>query len=235
MLDVAIVEDDDMYAKTLSEYLDRYSCEKGEKFGVTRYAEAVSFLENYRPHFAIVLMDIELPMMDGMEAARKMREKDGNVCLIFVTNMAQFACDGYGVDALDFIVKPVSYADFAMKLDRAVTRARKNMGEELYIPVAGGGYRVQAADIVYVEVTGHRVTYHMPDGKVIESRDTLGAVEDRLAAYGFLRCSKCYLVNPRHITSVEGLKITFADGEIFMSRGKRREFLGELASWRSGR
>ena len=146
MLDVAIVEDDDIYAETLSEYLDKYSREKGEKFGVTRYSEAVSFLENYRPHFAIVLMDIELPMMNGMEAARKMREKDGNACLIFVTNMAQFACDGYGVDALDFIVKPVSYADFAMKLDRAVKRARKNMGEELYISVAGGGYRVHAAD-----------------------------------------------------------------------------------------
>lgn len=137
-MNVAIVEDDDGYARTLKEYLGRYSEERGVRFEVTRYSEAVSFLENYRPRFAIVLMDIELPMMNGMDAARKMREKDDRTCLIFVTNMAQFACDGYGVDALDFIVKPVSYADFSMKLDRAVRRARTNEKVDYYIPVAGG-------------------------------------------------------------------------------------------------
>ena len=113
-------------------------------------------------------------------------EQDTSVCLVFITNMAQFACEGYGVDALDFIVKPVSYADFYLKFSRAVSRADASSDDEFHIRVAGGVRRVRACDIAYVEVRSHSVLYHTEQG-VIESRDTLATVEERLRPARFLR------------------------------------------------
>ncbi len=72
--------------------------------------------EHYRADYDIVFMDIELPGINGMEAAHRLREIDQQVILIFVTNMAQFAVKGYEVDALDYIIKPAQYGPLSIKL-----------------------------------------------------------------------------------------------------------------------
>ncbi len=234
MLEVAIVEDEERDARRLEEYLARYARENGREIAVSRYGEAISLLENYTARFSVILMDIELPLLNGMDAARKLRQVDTSVCLVFITNMAQFACEGYGVDALDFIVKPVSYADFYLKFSRAVSRADASSDDEFHIRVAGGVRRVRACDIAYVEVRSHSVLYHTEQG-VIESRDTLATVEERLRPARFLRCAKSYLVNPRHITAVDGAKITVGDEVLYISGNRRRSFLKEFTAWQTGR
>lgn len=140
MIRTVIVEDDDAAAELLAGYLDRYGGEHGETFSSVRYDNAVTFLEKYASDADIVFMDIEMEDLDGMKAAAKLRERDRSVTLIFVTNMAQFAIKGYEVDALDFIVKPVGYHDFAFRLKKAVARIRAN--EEKYVSVNLLGGRV---------------------------------------------------------------------------------------------
>lgn len=122
MVNVAIVEDEIRSADVLCGFLERYGSEKGREFAVSRFTDAIAFLENYVPRYDIVFMDIQLPDMDGMTASRRLRALDRDVILIFVTNMANYAVSGYEVDALDFIVKPVSYFPFTVKLERALGR-----------------------------------------------------------------------------------------------------------------
>ena len=99
----------------------------------------------------------------------------------------------------------------------------------------GGMRRVRLQDIRYVEVDRHFVLYHMAD-EVIESRDTLAAVEERLRPAHFLRCAKSFLVNPRHITAVDGMQIRVGGEEIvYISGNRRKSFLQEFAAWQSGR
>lgn len=122
MKNIAIIEDEEEALARIRGYLERFSSESGESFRIVVYGNAIDFLEKYKPNYDIVFMDIKLPNMDGMEAAKKLRALDRFVALVFVTNMKQFAVKGYEVDALDFIVKPVKYPDFVLKLQRVLAR-----------------------------------------------------------------------------------------------------------------
>lgn len=104
MFTVAVVEDDETAVAKLRACLDQYAAtHAGVQFDVTVFNEPTSFLDPYKTVWDIVFMDIEMPNMDGMEAAHRLRAVDSEVILIFVTNMAQFAAKGYEVDALDYI------------------------------------------------------------------------------------------------------------------------------------
>ena len=88
MRNIAIIEDDGVAQKMLCDYLKRYGSEKNEQFACFPFGSAEQFLTDYRPDYYVVFMDIELPGMNGMEASRRLREIDGNIVLVFVTNMA---------------------------------------------------------------------------------------------------------------------------------------------------
>lgn len=225
---IAIVEDNKAAADKLEEFLDRYSQQESAVFYVDIFDGALSFLERYKPVYDIVFMDIEMPHLDGMEAARRLRKLDQKILLIFVTNMAQFAVKGYEVDALDYIVKPVQYPDFKMKLQRAVARCQ-NDADAVLVPQQNQVSRILLRDIRYIEVCGHRLIYHTEHGK-IDGGGTLREAEERLRGKGFLRCNKCYLVNFKHIANVQGSTLLMTDGdELKISRPRKKEFMWELA------
>lgn len=92
MIRIAIVEDDAAFRAVLVDYLRRIERESGGEatFLIDQFGDGLSFLDGYRSDYRIVLMDIEMPYMDGMKAAQKLRELDESVCLIFITNMAQY-------------------------------------------------------------------------------------------------------------------------------------------------
>lgn len=138
MINVAIVEDEKPAAELIGSYLQEFGRQEEEEFSVRVFGDAVSFLENYKPDFDLVFMDIMMPSIDGMRAAKKLRERDRNVQIIFVTSMSQFAVKGYEVAALDFIVKPVSYFDFCIKMRRAVFAVRSCDGRSVVVPAEGG-------------------------------------------------------------------------------------------------
>lgn len=151
MLRCAIVEDSPRELEHLKECLARYSAERDIPLETTAFGDAASFLEHYRADYDIVFMDIELPGINGMEAAHRLREIDRQVILIFVTNMAQFAVKGYEVDALDYIIKPAQYGPLSIKLDRAAQRWRA-AAESVMVALPTGTQRLLLWEIYYIEV-----------------------------------------------------------------------------------
>ena len=126
MPNIALVEDEPEAADVLAAFIARYADEKGLELAVTRFGNAMDF-EMTHQHFDLVFMDIQMPGINGMEAAQLMRTYDSETPIIFVTNLAQYAVKGYEVDALDFIVKPVTYFNFRMRMDKAMRRIRRNV------------------------------------------------------------------------------------------------------------
>lgn len=233
MVNVAIVEDSNSAANALTTILSRYQQENDVEFGVFRFENAISFLTGYKANYDIVLMDIDLPDIDGMTAAHRLREMDKRVLLIFVTNMAQLAVKGYEVEAYDFVVKPVSYANFALKLHRALNKVNAERSKQVLLSVDDGTVAFNIKDIKYVEVIRHRIIYHTTSGEY-NAHGTLKEVERQLDDSNFVRCNSCYLVNLRAVTSVKGYTVYVGDEPLQISHPKRSEFLRALNDFFGG-
>lgn len=229
MLRIAIVEDEDSAAAVLEQYLDRFQADAGESFQIERFRDPVLFLDPYRG-WDLVFMDIEMPNMDGMTAAARLRRIDSQVKLIFVTNMAQYAVRGYEVNALDFIVKPVLFADFAFKMKRAISALQISRGKMLMIPQPSGIARISSDELFYVEIRNHTLLYHLAE-ETLEARGTMDSAEKQLAGLNFLRCNNCYLVNPRYIERVQGYTVKVGGEALQISHPRRKQFLEDLTAW----
>ena len=131
MIRVLIAEDDPQCFRQLEEFLDDYSRETGRSFQVTHYDNGEDLVERYRPEYDLLLLDVDMPFLDGMTAARHIRRVDPEVVIVFVTNLAQYAIQGYSVNALDYILKPLNYFSFAQRLTRALRYVKKRENEYL--------------------------------------------------------------------------------------------------------
>lgn len=224
MIRVAIVEDEPLCAQQLQEYLSRYQKSSGESIEAVVYPDGMEAVEQYRPVFDILLLDIEMPRLDGMAAAKEIRRVDPDVMIIFITNMARYAIKGYEVNALDFVLKPISYFAFSLKMDKAVSILQSRRQESLVISTEDGLVRLPVEEILYIEVISHRLQIHTM-GETFVMTGTLAEMEQRLADSHFARCNKGYLVNLRNITRIKGNTVLVGKDELLISRRRRAEFL----------
>ena len=130
-----IIEDDAVEADVLREHVRRYAEERDEKFSVTWFRSALELSSGERS-FDLVFMDIDIPGINGMEAAELLRTYDTETPLIFVTNLAQYAVRGYEVQAIDFMVKPVTYANFKLRMNKAMRYVARGARESLVVRVS---------------------------------------------------------------------------------------------------
>lgn len=231
MLEIAIVEDEESYRNTLCEYLRKYETETEEEIHISVFTDGDEIVENYAAKFDIILMDIEMQFMNGMEAARKIRESDTSVIIIFITNMAQYAIQGYEVDALDYVLKPISYFAFSQRIKRAVGRMKKR--EEHYINIVSKNRvnKVAVSEIGWIESEGHRLTYHAKDQVYESTLHSMKEIEKQLEDYNFYRCNKGYLVNLAHVKAIRDGWAILTNGQVMISRAKKSDFQKALTTY----
>ena len=231
MIKIAIVEDDLTYARQLKEYLQKYASEYSEQFEISEYLDGDAIVEGYHSQFDIILMDVEMRFMNGMTAAEEIRKTDNEVVIIFITNMPQYAIRGYAVQAFDYILKPVSYFAFSQRLVRAISRMKKREQKSLIIPIKGGGVRIDASSVYYIESQGHDIIYHTSSGEYVSS-GTMKELETTLAPLHFFRVSKWYLINLQQVDGFENSTATLKNGKkIPLSRSRKKEFMEALAKY----
>ena len=229
---IAYIEDNDADAARLESFIARYFESSGGKYEFKRFSSPTEFFDKYVSCFDIVFMDIEMPHMNGMEASKKIRASNTDVAIIFVTNLAQYAVDGYSVNAFDFIVKPIEYANFKLRFNRAVSFIASRSEKIVIKETNNIAQTMPISQIKYVEVFGHQITYHTASGDFSE-RGTLGDIETRLAPHGFYKCNNCYLVNIRYVERIDNTTITIAGTELEISRRRKKGFMEALTRYYS--
>lgn len=234
MVRIVIVEDDQEDLAQLTDCLRRYEQEYGDSFSIKSYANPADFLDAYRSDCNLIFMDIELPLFNGVEVARQLREIDSVVTLVFITNMEQYAVNGYEVDALDFVVKPINYYRFSSMMRKALRAIARRAEKEVVVRTSGAITRLRVSQIFYVEVRDHLLIYHTDQGR-FESWGKLSDVESDLAAYHFVRCSTSHLVNLRHVMSVEGSSVSVAGEKLPVSQRRRKTFFACVTNYLSGK
>ena len=225
MLRTAIIEDNDRDAEYLLAHLKRYARENKLEIETKRYESGILFLDQYKGEFDIVFMDIRMQGINGMEAAQKLREKDKTVVLIFLTSLAQYAVQGYEVDALAYIIKPVTYPALKMKMEKAVGRCKKDV-PDIVINTGGARVSIHGDDLKYVEIFDHNIQYRTSSG-IIKGYGTLKDVEAALPDKGFFRLNKQIIVNLKYVTRIEGGNATVDGREFSISRQRKKEFLSD--------
>ncbi len=230
MIRIAVVEDEDASAELLQSFLVRYEREYGVQIKSERFRDGDEIADNYKGSFDIILMDIQMRFMDGMTAAEKIRKLDRKVVIMFITNRIDYAIRGYAVDAVDYVLKPISYFAFQEKLKRAIERAQRSEGRMVLIPLTSGYVRVKTDDIFYIESEGHVLIYHTREIDY-RTRGKMAEIEQELAHSGFFRCNKGYLVNLMHIEGVEGNFCIVGNAKLLISRARKGDFMAALAEY----
>ena len=234
MVKIAIVEDERAYQEQFFAYVKKYEAESGERMEISIFSDGYEIVEKYNASYDIIFLDIQLVVMDGMETAKKIRKLDENVILIFITNMAQYAIQGYEVNALDYVLKPVSYFAFSQELDKAVKKIKLRKGNSLMLLQDKGVVRLRLEQIWYLESQGHHIIVYTEKGNYT-FRKTMKEMEKKLDKDGFVRCNSGYLVNLRYVEEVNENIVTVAGEKLQISRPRKKIFMEALTDYLGGK
>ena len=233
MFRITIVEDEKAQAERLEQGIRRYFDVKQTDYQLDRYPNGAELLKNYREPADLILMDIEMPEMNGLQTARELRKFDQDAVLVFVTRMAQFAIHGYEVNAMGYMLKPVT--DFALNtiLKKAEAVLLSRIGEKLVLQTKSGIVSFSTRDLSYIEVQGHHLTYHLTD-RDYEVYGKLSEMEERLKNSHFSRCGKAFLVNLAFVREITGNELVLAGRTILpLSRSMKKNFMDDYIAYLS--
>lgn len=221
---IAICDDEQVQIEVLSKYVKDWCRDKDEPCILKTFLSAEEFLFEYEDSkdYHILLLDIQMKEMNGMELAKKLRSGKEEVQIIFITGVKDYVFDGYAVDAVSYLLKPIKASELMKCLNRAFEKCKKEE-KTLLIEDNGEISKVKIFDIYYVDSNGHDTYIHLRD---IELRNRIGIkkMEEKLVLFGFFRIHRSYLVNIARIERITKQEVAIDNGfKLPIARGKWEE------------
>ena len=232
MYRVLLVEDEEIELETLRDYID------WKKNGISRVFTARNgrrALECLEENMAdIVITDIQMPGMDGMETARILRQKNEKMVLIFVTAVEEYVFQAFDVAAFHYLVKPFSDEKFEEVVKRAVRSIEQyseNQSDEKYMMVQSGGshMKVFLKDIVYAEVYNRKVIIHTRDTNI----EYYGKLQElsEIAGADFFRTHRAYLIHFKYVQKYDANCVTMENGTALIAKQNYSEFVKQYLKY----
>ena len=218
----------------LSRMLRHYEGEKGLELELETASDGSELLERWQPgRWDIIFLDIYMPILDGVETARRLRQKDSRCEIVFVTTSLDHGMEGYELHVMDYLTKPYTQGDVDSAMDWFLhTRAEKRR-ELLVRTSAGEEETIPAQELLYIESRGHNCMIHTVGGElsVHRSIDDLAAGLDS----AFFRCHKSFLLNLAHVARVEQRAFRLDNGEeVPISAANLAKSKSALLAWKTG-
>ena len=230
---IAIVEDDANVQQQLTTYIGKFYEEDPTRFKLSVFSDGDEVLEDFRADYDLILLDIQMKHLNGLETAEKIRQLDRDVYLVFVTNLANYAIKGYSVQAFDFILKPINYMMLKHLLQRVDKLVSARQQRYVTLPTDLGLTRINVNQIYYVETEAHFLIIKTDQGEY-RMRDTMKNMEAALEKYGFFRCNNCYMVNLKHVDRVDGSTLYVNGEKLAISRPRYKAFMETLTKYWGG-
>lgn len=226
-MNIAIVEDEEFHCQILSQMIKKWGEAKKEQILLQEFSSAESFLFMWEENkeFDVIFLDICMKQIDGVELAKKIRETDKEVSLIFATNIEELISEGYEVQAMHYLIKPLKEEKVFAGLDKAAERK----GDKEYLIFRGEEemYKFERKKVVYVEADAHYAILAVEEGKSIQTYrilESMTQVWGKLENAEFIKCHRSYICNLLFIHSIKKFEITFDSGvKIPISRRRYQE------------
>ncbi len=240
---VAICEDDPVQTKNIRRMVDHWGEARGQTLTVFPYEGCEAFLTDWMEgmEFELLLLDIDLGGgMNGMELARYIRHRDQRIAVAFITGLPEYMSQGYDVQALHFLVKPVEESRLWEVLDRAAAIAEKKE-QFLFLETEGEAERIPLSRILYAEAFSHTVELYLAPEKTGEEvccrevKMCLGDLEGQLPGPVFFRCHRSYLVHLPYVCKIDTKQTILKYGlSVPVSRGKRTQLYQAFLEYHRG-
>ena len=220
MYKIAVCDDNPADAGYVADIIRRWAQACAVLMEIERFPSAEAFWFQYVENrcYDILFLDIEMEPegMNGIELAAKLRKNDSSIQLVFVTGYMDYIADGYDVEALHYLLKPVTEEKLGSVLARALARV-KAREKELFLQTTDGSVRVLSSEIRYLEVQRNYVTIHAAEEYTVKR--TLGDLEKELDE-SFFRTGRSFIVNLRFVRKITKTQVFLKDGaQVPLSRG----------------
>lgn len=230
---IALCDDCKFHCSINKEYLEKWSKNKNINIEVEQFTSAEEFLFKwtYESFFDVVLLDVNMEGMSGIELATEIRKKDENMIIIFITSEITYALKGYKVQALDFILKPIKEEEFNLALDNAYNKFEKSKENNNYIMLTKSKEKVKIYlnDIIYIAAFDHYIDIHTSE-EIYTFKEKIGYIEKVLESdKEFIRCHRSYIINIKHVNKISTLKAYMDNGnEVSISKSRSKETIMEF-------
>ena len=231
MIRFAVCDDEQYMLDDLTALIRETEPMAGDSLSVRTFHSAEELLAEKEGLFDIVLLDISMGGMSGMDAARALRARNENVLIIFITSMVQYAVEGYEVHAFGFLPKPVDAEKYRAKLLEAVRWHKQNVGSSIVLKCGTETVVVPARRIYYIDVLNHRLRVVTAKGEYI-SYTPLKSIEDQLPSSLFFRCHKSYLINFSAVARLTADSVVMKDDAVIpISKYRKNEMLSAFSRY----
>lgn len=216
---IAICDDEQNQIEYITSIVTSWSNHKGHSCEIRTFASAEAFLFEYEEDKAydILLLDVEMKNMNGIELAKRIRKDNNRAEIIFITSHFEFVGEGYEVDALHYLIKPISVEKFTQVL----TKAAEKLSVEppsVVISCEGETVKLYESDILYVESFLHYIVIHTKDNEY-KIKENISVFENKVSDV-FYRIHRSYLVSLKYITRISRTSVNIGNTELPLSMGK---------------
>ncbi|OPZ87852.1 MAG: Transcriptional regulatory protein YpdB [Firmicutes bacterium ADurb.Bin419] len=228
MLQIVLCDDNIDELSTMVQLLNEYRSSKCLNCEYTTFSngfELISVLEKGK-RFDIYCLDIMMPGFTGIDVAKEIRGFDKTAPILFFTSSPEFALESYSVKAINYVLKPISREKLFFTFDDLLEQIEVKKDEDTIIVRNNDGIqKILISNIVFAEVIGRNVLYHLVSGKVIECTESFSTVCNNLLKYGcFLKTHRSYLVNMQYIDTIENHQVTLQTlNSVPIAQGKAKE------------